>query len=96
MANKFLIDHEAIELFCQSINWEAESDRLSNSTLVYLEDYTYSNCYGIKEGYLIPFQFRYVTYSNPILFVVKILLLFREQGTLKCEKLKFSGFLFTF
>ena len=50
--NTFLIDREAMERFSRSIDWEAQSDRLTNPTLIYPEYYSSQNFHGIKGGYL--------------------------------------------
>ncbi|MEB3342574.1 class I SAM-dependent methyltransferase [Okeania sp.] len=52
LVNNFLIDQDAIKHFRYSIDWEAESDRLTNPTLIYPEYYTSSNFHGIEGGYL--------------------------------------------
>ncbi len=52
LANNFLIDQEAMRKFRRSIDWEVESDRLTNPTLVYPEYYKSQNFYGIEGGYL--------------------------------------------
>ncbi|MDJ0556054.1 MAG: methyltransferase domain-containing protein [Microcoleaceae cyanobacterium MO_207.B10] len=50
--NTFLIDQEAIERFHRSIDWEKQSDRLTNPTLIYPEYYSSQNFHGINGGYL--------------------------------------------
>ncbi len=52
LVNNFLIDQEAMRRFRSSIDWEAQSDRLTNPTLVYPEYYTSGNFHGIEGGYL--------------------------------------------
>ncbi|WP_413162826.1 class I SAM-dependent methyltransferase [Capilliphycus salinus ALCB114379] len=50
----FLIDGEALKQFKQSINWEKESDRLTNPSVTYPDYYQSQNFHGIKGGYLNP------------------------------------------
>ncbi|MGB3514524.1 MAG: class I SAM-dependent methyltransferase [Microcoleaceae cyanobacterium] len=50
--NTFLIDREAMETFSRSIDWETQSDRLTNPNLVYPEYYTSQNFHGIEGGYM--------------------------------------------
>ena len=48
----FLIDREALKELSDSIDWEAECDRLSNPDLIYPEYYSCHNFHGIEGGYL--------------------------------------------
>ncbi|NEQ38237.1 MAG: class I SAM-dependent methyltransferase [Okeania sp. SIO3I5] len=52
LVNTFLIDQEAMKQFHDSIDWEAQSDRLTNPNLVYPKYYTSGNFHGIEGGYL--------------------------------------------
>lgn len=47
-----LIDRESLQKLSQSIDWQTESDRLTNSDLVYPRYYSSQNFHGIKKGYL--------------------------------------------
>ncbi len=47
-----MIDQEDMRRFRRSIDWQAQSDRLTNPTLVYPEYYTSGNFHGIEGGYL--------------------------------------------
>ncbi|HIK30381.1 MAG TPA: methyltransferase domain-containing protein [Oscillatoriales cyanobacterium M59_W2019_021] len=46
------IDEEALQRFDRSVDWEAEVDRLHDSTLVYPDYYRSQNFHGIRGGYL--------------------------------------------
>ena len=48
----FLIDREALKELSDSIDWEAQSDRLRDPDLIYPEYYSSQNFHGIKGGYL--------------------------------------------
>ena len=48
----FLIDREELKKLSNSIDWEVESDRLSNADLIYPEYYSSQNFHSIKGGYL--------------------------------------------
>ncbi len=48
----FLIDREALKKLSDSIDWETECDRLSNSDVVYPQYYSSQNFHGIEGGYL--------------------------------------------
>lgn len=48
----FLIDREALKELSKKIDWDTQSDRLSNSSLIYPEYYSSQNFHGIKGGYL--------------------------------------------
>ncbi len=48
----FLIDWEQVKDAYRDVNWEQESDRLTNPQLVYPEYYKSQNFHGIKNGYL--------------------------------------------
>ena len=48
----FLIDRDALKELSESIDWETQSDRLSNPDLVYPQYYSSQNFHGIKGGYL--------------------------------------------
>ena len=48
----FLVDQEAMKTFKQSIDWDKESDRLTNPGLTYPDYYRSQNFHGIKGGYL--------------------------------------------
>ena len=52
LVNNFLIDQEAMKRFYGSIDWQAQSDRLANPTLIHPEYYTSGNFHGIEGGYL--------------------------------------------
>lgn len=47
-----LIDRQALRELAESIDWEAEGDRLSCPDLVYPEYYSSQNFHGIEGGYL--------------------------------------------
>lgn len=47
-----LVDGEALKQFKTSIDWESESDRLTNPTVIYPDYYTSGNFHGIESGYL--------------------------------------------
>ncbi|MDY7023506.1 MAG: class I SAM-dependent methyltransferase [Cyanobacteriota bacterium] len=47
-----LIDRKSMEQLRQSINWEAESTRLTNPRLTYPDYYQSQNFHGIERGYL--------------------------------------------
>lgn len=48
----FLIDREALKELFEKIDWDTQSDRLSNPSLIYPEYYSSQNFHGIKGGYL--------------------------------------------
>jgi ubiquinone/menaquinone biosynthesis C-methylase UbiE len=48
----FLIDHNELRRFHESIDWQEASDRLSNPGLVYPDYYSSQNFHGIEGGYL--------------------------------------------
>lgn len=50
--SRLFIDETALRQFYESIDWPAESDRLSDPTLVYPAYYTSQNFHGIDRGYL--------------------------------------------
>ncbi|MBD2016511.1 methyltransferase domain-containing protein [Microcoleus sp. FACHB-53] len=47
-----LIDEEKLRQLYNSINWQAESDRLSNPQVIYPHYYSSQNFHGIEGGYL--------------------------------------------
>ncbi|GAB4231253.1 MAG: class I SAM-dependent methyltransferase [Stanieria sp.] len=47
-----LIERESLQQLAESIDWQTESDRLTNSDLVYPQYYSSQNFHGIKNGYL--------------------------------------------
>ena len=49
---RLFIDEAALRRFYESIDWQAESDRLSDPTLTYPAYYTSQNFHGIDRGYL--------------------------------------------
>lgn len=48
------IDEEALQRYANSINWEAESDRLRNPDVIIPSYYSHQNFHGVKGGYLNP------------------------------------------
>ena len=48
------IDEEKLRQLSQSIDWEAESDRIRNPNLIYPHYYSSQNFHGIEGGYLKP------------------------------------------
>jgi ubiquinone/menaquinone biosynthesis C-methylase UbiE len=48
----FLIDRDKVLQYYKSIDWDAERDRLQDSTLVYPDYYATQNFHGIEKGYL--------------------------------------------
>lgn len=48
----FLIDNEELKKLSDSIDWDKESDRLSNADLTYPEYYSSQNFHGVEGGYL--------------------------------------------
>lgn len=48
------IDEEKLRQLSQSIDWEAESDRIRNPNLIYPDYYSSQNFHGIEGGYLKP------------------------------------------
>ena len=48
----FLIDRDALQELSESIDWQGQSDKLSNPHLVYPQYYSSQNFHGIKGGYL--------------------------------------------
>ena len=49
---RLFIDEAALRQFYESIDWAAESDRLSDPTLTYPAYYSSQNFHGIDRGYL--------------------------------------------
>lgn len=49
-----LIDDKALRQFYESMDWETESDRFRNPSLVYPAYYSNQNVYGVEGGYLNP------------------------------------------
>jgi ubiquinone/menaquinone biosynthesis C-methylase UbiE len=49
-----LIDEEKLRQLYKSIDWQAESDRLSNPQVIYPDYYSSQNFHGIEGGYLNP------------------------------------------
>lgn len=49
-----LIDEEKLRQLYQSIDWQAESDRLCNPQVIYPDYYSSQNFHGIEGGYLNP------------------------------------------
>ena len=47
-----LLDQEKLRQLAQSIDWEAESDRIRNPNLIYPHYYSSQNFHGIQGGYL--------------------------------------------
>ena len=51
---RLMIDEEALRRLYENIDWEKESDRISQPNLVYPEYYSSQNFHGIERGYLNP------------------------------------------
>ncbi|MDB9514233.1 methyltransferase domain-containing protein [Kamptonema animale CS-326] len=51
---RLMIDEEALRRLYENIDWQKESDRISQPNLVYPEYYTGQNFHGIERGYLNP------------------------------------------
>lgn len=51
---RLMIDQEALRRLYENIDWEKESDRISQPNLVYPEYYSSQNFHGIERGYLNP------------------------------------------
>ncbi|ELS04756.1 methylase involved in ubiquinone/menaquinone biosynthesis [Xenococcus sp. PCC 7305] len=51
---QLLVDEKTLKELHDSIDWQAEYDRLSNPNLIYPDYYSSRNFHGIKGGYLTP------------------------------------------
>ncbi|CBN54116.1 MULTISPECIES: class I SAM-dependent methyltransferase [Kamptonema] len=51
---RLMIDEEALRRLYENIDWQKESDRISQPNLVYPEYYSSQNFHGIERGYLNP------------------------------------------
>ncbi|MEP0873041.1 class I SAM-dependent methyltransferase [Trichocoleus desertorum AS-A10] len=51
---QLFIDRDGLEQFYRSIDWETQSDRFRNPTLVYPAYYSTQNFHGVEKGYLNP------------------------------------------
>jgi ubiquinone/menaquinone biosynthesis C-methylase UbiE len=51
---RLLIDEEALRRFSDSIDWQAESERLANPNIIYPDYYRTGSFHGLEGGYLNP------------------------------------------
>lgn len=53
-AFRLLIDQDKLQRFYESIDWEAEAERIAAPTMTYPDYYSTQNFHGVKNGYLNP------------------------------------------